>query len=656
MRKVNKSAVGLALLAAAAMWTGCGEGGSGEGGAPDVAEAGQPDATSDAPGVAGDKGDWTVLIYMAADNDLEAFALRDLEELARVGGGAGVRWLVQLDRAPDDPGDARYTDAALLGVAAWQGAKRLEITPGAAVELEDLGEVDMGRPETLRDFLAWGVAEAPAARTAVILWNHGGAWPAFGWDQTDGGVLSLADIKSGLADGAAAAGLDHVDLLGFDACLMGSVEAMLELASIAEVYVASEETQPGHGWDYAATASALLAEPAMDARALGEAIAASYRLHGASVSPAQAAGLTLSVVDLQALEDLAAAVEPVAAAMSEMLADPEGALALGRVRAAVEEYGNGPEKAEAVGVVDLGHLLTLLEAERPDLGPVAGAAREALDAAVVAVVGGPARPNASGASVFFPRLDDPRAAAYASTAWVSRAGWSAALEAWRGWVDADETAPQLAGFTLSEAETSVTLRGTITSADTAVALAMFGRWIEGTDAMALLGAIELDWGPGGALEATLEDAWPRLVVGGEVLVVPLLERGHFTDDAGQACAQLLTKVDYRAGGEWQEATLRFYRCGDDYAFGGAYARSGDTVAELLLTAGAEVRPRQLRVSDASEGLEYAWEPDAAVAVLDEEGLGLVEMPVPPAVYWLGFLVEDFAGNEGGDYGEVDATR
>ena len=106
---------------------------------------------------------WTILVYLDGDNNLEREAIDDFLEMASVGSNSQVQIVAQFDRTPGY--DRRYGD--------WQGTKRFHVTPGLAPEaanaLMDLGEVNMGDVQTLIDFVLWGKLAFPAQRTRDIL-------------------------------------------------------------------------------------------------------------------------------------------------------------------------------------------------------------------------------------------------------------------------------------------------------------------------------------------------------------------------------------------------------------------------------------------------------------------------------------------------------
>ena len=85
----------------------------------------------------------------------------------------------------------------------------------------------------------------------LILWDHGaGPIYGYGYDEyhnTDS--MSLIDIKKAL-DESPFNGVNKLELVGFDACLMSTVEVAHILSDYAEYMVASQEFEPGMGWDY----------------------------------------------------------------------------------------------------------------------------------------------------------------------------------------------------------------------------------------------------------------------------------------------------------------------------------------------------------------------------------------------------------------------
>ncbi|HNS33297.1 MAG TPA: clostripain-related cysteine peptidase [bacterium] len=242
---------------------------------------------------------WTVMVYFAADNNIEGSAITDFLEMSEVGSDNNINLLVQLDRRSGY--DTRYGD--------WTICHRFYVTAGMlpyeSSAITDWGdgkggrEVNTGAPETLADFIRWGVYNYPADRYAVILWNHGGGWKTIEeegkpllpfkevcWDDTSGDVLSTKNVRQAFEDSG-----QYIDIIGFDACLMGMLEVASELKSLGNVMVASEQTEPLSGWNFSGSLADLKSNPLMSPSQLGESIVENYIGHGGN-------GETLSAVDL----------------------------------------------------------------------------------------------------------------------------------------------------------------------------------------------------------------------------------------------------------------------------------------------------------------------------------------------------------------------
>lgn len=180
---------------------------------------------------------WTMLVYMAADNNLAQMGALDINSMESVVKPAGLNVIVQAD-FPD-------------------GAKRYHIRKDnsdsiTSPVISDLGQVDSGDPQTLNDFLRWGVVNYPAQRKMLVIWSHGDSWYKEGdskWICPDDGAQSLMSIARGdLA--TAFYGIPKLDILLFDACSMQSLEVLSEVEYYASYVIGSEELVPQYGFPY----------------------------------------------------------------------------------------------------------------------------------------------------------------------------------------------------------------------------------------------------------------------------------------------------------------------------------------------------------------------------------------------------------------------
>lgn len=227
------------MLVAAALGLGCGAD-------DDEVEGGLYETSSNA-----DK--WVVGVYMAADNNLDGAASRDLQEMLSVGTPTNAEVLIYLDRT--EPGD--YARDPVEGIVDDGQARIYRFIDGKFEIEEEFGEQNSVTVETMHDFVET-VAAVEADHRIFILWDHG-APNSFGSDETDDGhALGLTDIRDAFSRGNLAdqpkaveeRSFHRFSVLGADACLMSSLDALSTLGPLADVYVASAELEPGDGWDY----------------------------------------------------------------------------------------------------------------------------------------------------------------------------------------------------------------------------------------------------------------------------------------------------------------------------------------------------------------------------------------------------------------------
>jgi hypothetical protein len=413
--------------------------------------------------------EWTVLVYLAADNDLEEAALVDMEEMAEAA-GAGVRFVVFIDRSPD------YVSGPVVGIPDFDDAKVIEITGSGAEIVHEAGEVNSGHPQTLAWFLWYGLTNHPSERTAIVLWNHGiGPVEAIGVDESsllpDGSpdLLDVVQLQQAFQSAYQVAGTDRVDLVVFDACLNGFFELAQAMSPFSRYFLASEQLVQGDGQDYTAF-EALNDGTPMDGRDLGLTLLEAFPAHHDPFDPL-AAELTLALVDLDAVGRLGTALSSFARAVET---DPTvNGPALLRARSATIEFP-GPSFGDTVDLVDLGDLLSRLpDSLDPAVLNARNAAYEALRSAVVANVAGPAAEGTTGLSIYLPTSGATYLEEYGSLA--DPTGWTRMLQTVL--FGAPTPAPEVAGgldLELSPGGWKATLEAA-DAADAAGSFATFGR-------------------------------------------------------------------------------------------------------------------------------------------------------------------------------------
>lgn len=330
---------------------------------------------------------WSLLAYIAGDNNLSEFGLSDIREMCEEGSSRRVHVGVQIDTAGEHDGVVRYeiTEPDPTGTS-------------HRMVIERLRESDSGAPETLLGFLKWGLARYPASRAVVVVWNHGsgfrGAWepPRRDIAYDDAGTsLDLPEIRAVL--GKAGFGQRRkLAVLGFDACLMSMLEIAHHLRDHVEVLVGSQQTEPGEGWPYAGVLSSV--KQSGTAAQLGRRIVSVYiqdyrgkmeqNVTQSAIETARAGAA------LNALGGLGSALAAQGAAQLQ---------AVTALRPRLQAFESSPDYVDAV---HFGQLL----AKAGRGSAVRGAAGRLVDATKRCVIAagrfGSSVRNANGASIWFP--------------------------------------------------------------------------------------------------------------------------------------------------------------------------------------------------------------------------------------------------------------
>lgn len=196
-----------------------------------------------------DEKPWTFIVYLDGDNNLEKTAKKAFNLLETAGSNEDINIIVEFD-------------SLLL----FEGVRRYYVTHDTSSDItseiiETLDEKNMGDPSTLIDFVTWVCTNYPAERYCLILYDHGNGWrPSFLIDETDNDDLSMSELKNAMNNIKQNIG-EKIDLLIFDACLMGMTEVYYQIRECVEVVLGSEDVVYGTGLPYHMILSALKNNP-----------------------------------------------------------------------------------------------------------------------------------------------------------------------------------------------------------------------------------------------------------------------------------------------------------------------------------------------------------------------------------------------------------
>lgn len=340
---------------------------------------------------------WTIMVYLAGDNNLEFETVGDLAEMeagmaAAMAAGADPEYVtvIALVDTLDLTENTHYLiveDYAKIDVETGEvDCDCAELLGGECPE----EELNMGDPATLQAFIENSVTYAPADRYMLILWDHGGGWYGACWDdssvreidgRTDrltideiGNAIRAAEVKTGV----------HLDVIGFDACLMAMIEVAYEVRDLADYMMASVTGIPFGGWAYIPFIEELVKRPGMSVEELMDIIVDGYVDYYSLCAGSGLGGwigVGLSIIDLELVDDIADAVDALSYGLGDGL--ESGAISRGTIASAFKSSTPGIQMSgEQFAFPDLGIGASRLADLCPGVKTEAEAVADAVAAAV----------------------------------------------------------------------------------------------------------------------------------------------------------------------------------------------------------------------------------------------------------------------------------
>jgi len=303
-----------------------------------------------------------------------------------------------------------------------------------------------GTPESLFDCARWATENYPAEHTALILWNHGSGildpniWgrllsegrdslyvfnPAtclfeldrealgrgIAFNETFQTYISNEELKETLHRiSTELLGRKKIDVLGMDACHMAMIEIGAQVKDSVKCMVASEEAEPGQGWNYEYLLEVFKKE-SPSPQTLAKAIVDSYHREYHNVY----GDYTQSAFNLEGIEVLEKNVGNVATVLKELLCTSEKTKRSTHVLRRIRLNNQYTTTFYNHNYIDLRHFYTSIREhliERNDEGNVAADSTELenllveglslIDECVVANAVGPSLSHIGGMAIYFP--------------------------------------------------------------------------------------------------------------------------------------------------------------------------------------------------------------------------------------------------------------
>ena len=264
--------------------------------------------------------DWTLAVFINADNNLDRYGMEDQKEMSKVGSNQHMNIVVLIDRAKD-PAQINYIEKDNIKT------------------IKNLGEIDMGDYKEFVKFAKFIKENYPAKHYSFTFWNHGSGWryknenvtfKGISYDDTSSNYISTNQLNTALNETNKILG-KKIDVLCFDACLMQMLEVAYACKDYALYMVGSEEIEPGSGSPYDSILSSLNGKTTPEEFAINwaKAYITSYN-NGSQGSKST----TQSVIDLSKIDKLNDRISGVAKAIMS----GKYGLALRRVALRAQKY------------------------------------------------------------------------------------------------------------------------------------------------------------------------------------------------------------------------------------------------------------------------------------------------------------------------------
>lgn len=337
-----------------------------------------------------EEADWAIYWYLCG-SDLESkhgAASADLEEMLKAELPEGVKAVIETGGAAEWTNRKIKADENARFIYDKKGLKKLD-----TMEVSNMGD-----SQTLADFLSYCHEIHPAEHSMLILWNHGGgALGGVAYDEIYGlDSLSLTELQTAFQTAFPNCSEPCFDIIGFDACLMANIDTAQAISPYADYMIASQELEPGNGWNYTGILTSIAENPGISPMELGIDVCDSF-MSGCEEYGSDAEA-TLSMIDLSKAKVLFDEFCSYGDSLFLKSLEDEALFAsLGRAANQAEGYGANNKEEGYTNMVDLGGIL------KSDTAiPNSEVLTNALEECVLYQVKGDYRAYGNGLSCYYP--------------------------------------------------------------------------------------------------------------------------------------------------------------------------------------------------------------------------------------------------------------
>jgi len=210
--------------------------------------------------------EWLLMIYFCGDMNLEICTVDAINELESAFTYTGeVEVLVFIDRIPGND----------QSCGNWTTSRYYHLLPDddpmsiGSELLFDLGELNMGYGQSLRNFVSWANSTYSANKKAFMIMGHGGGISGMGTDETNEDYLDLDEWQQAMSG-------YHFDLLVTESCGMGFLEVAYEFQTFVDYITFSQQPMWADSINYNGLIEALCLDPTMEPWEFGDVVGSTF--------------------------------------------------------------------------------------------------------------------------------------------------------------------------------------------------------------------------------------------------------------------------------------------------------------------------------------------------------------------------------------------
>ena len=333
---------------------------------------------------------WSVFMYLCGtdlESDENGAASSNIDEILQASLDSNIKYYIQTG------GTNNWEDSRINP----EKSQRFIVENGDLLLVDEFELQNMGEEKTFEDFLRYGLENYSSDKNAVIIWNHGGgSMSGVAFDERfNFDSLKLSEMSEAFENVNS-----KFEFVGFDCCLMSTIETALTLKPYANYMIASEETEPSCGWDYTNFLNYISNNMNVTGKEVGKTICDSYYEKCKIYELDKMA--TLAVTDLSKLDSFSEKFDDLVEEIYSNIDSISESSFIYKAAGKSEQYGGGSKDEGYSNLIDLVDLLIRIKEKYPKADEMVNLINEA----VVYKVKGEQRSKSSGISIYFPLTQD----------------------------------------------------------------------------------------------------------------------------------------------------------------------------------------------------------------------------------------------------------